>query len=59
MMLLSAIRDKLEKRRQDKINARLMELICGECGSYKEHHCGMGACVDLCPKCDVLGHKRS
>jgi hypothetical protein len=28
---------------------------CGRCGGKTKHYCGMGACVDMCPKCDVLG----
>ncbi len=27
---------------------------CPQCGTSTNHYCGMGACVDLCPKCDRL-----
>ena len=27
---------------------------CSQCGSPTIHHCGMGACVERCPKCDRL-----
>lgn len=27
---------------------------CRKCGGKTEHLCGMGACVDMCPKCDRL-----
>lgn len=29
-------------------------LRCPTCGAATVHHCGMGACVEMCPKCDVL-----
>lgn len=35
--------------------AKAVELDrCPKCGEKMEHHCGMGACVDLCPRCDRL-----
>ena len=27
---------------------------CPKCETPTEHHCGMGACVDICPKCDRI-----
>ncbi|MCA1379507.1 hypothetical protein I6F34_01560 [Bradyrhizobium sp. BRP05] len=27
---------------------------CPKCGGETEHYCGLGACVDMCPKCDRL-----
>jgi hypothetical protein len=29
-------------------------IVCPKCGGPTEHHCGMGACVEMCPKCDLL-----
>lgn len=28
--------------------------VCIKCGGKTEHICGMGACVDWCPKCHEL-----
>jgi hypothetical protein len=28
--------------------------VCKKCGTETQHYCGMGACVDMCPKCYVL-----
>jgi hypothetical protein len=28
--------------------------FCPKCNGKTEHICGMGACVDWCPKCDAL-----
>lgn len=30
------------------------EAGCPKCGTPTNHHCGMGACVEMCPKCDRL-----
>lgn len=27
---------------------------CQVCGGQKQHYCGMGACVDICWKCERL-----
>lgn len=40
---------------QRKLRPRLtaeMDNACPTCGKQKQHHCGMGACVDVCPDCD-------
>ena len=26
--------------------------ICDKCGGRTTHYCGMGACIDRCPRCD-------
>lgn len=31
---------------------------CPRCGTQTVHYCGMGACVQMCPKCDALGARK-
>lgn len=43
------------KDRAEQVAAlKFREPPCPKCGAETKHFCGMGACVQICPKCDRL-----